>query len=77
VAIDPYRFRIIRDSWHKIDRRDAAALWLALWMSAQSRELVLPEVAATDAGDSGVAATEALAIAWSTTRRSASSWLPR
>jgi transposase len=44
VVIDPYRFRIIRDSWHKTDRRDAAALSLALWMSAQSGELVLPEV---------------------------------
>jgi transposase len=44
VVIDPYRFRIIRDSWHKTDRRDAAALSLGLWMSAQSRELVLPEV---------------------------------
>lgn len=44
VVIDPYRFRIIRDSWHKTDRRDAAALSLALWMSAKSGELVLPEV---------------------------------
>jgi transposase len=44
VVIDPYRFRIIRDSWHKTDRRDAAALSLALWMSAQTGELVLPEV---------------------------------
>ena len=44
VVIDPYRFRIIRDSWHKTDRRDAAALSLALWMSTQSGELMLPEV---------------------------------
>jgi transposase len=44
VVIDPHRFRIIRDSWHKTDRRDAAALSLALWMSARSGELVLPEV---------------------------------
>jgi transposase len=44
VVIDPHRFRIIRDSWHKTDRRDAAALSLALWTSAQSGELVLPEV---------------------------------
>ena len=44
VVIDPYRFRIIRDSWHKTDRRDAAALSLALWMSTKSGELVLPEV---------------------------------
>jgi transposase len=44
VVIDPHRFRIIRDSWHKTDRRDAASLSLALWMSARSGELVLPEV---------------------------------
>lgn len=43
-VIDPYRFRIIRDSWHKTDRRDAASLSLALWMSSRSGELVLPEV---------------------------------
>ena len=44
VVIDPYRFRIIRDSWHKKDRHDAGALSLALWTAAQSGELVLPEV---------------------------------
>jgi transposase/pimeloyl-ACP methyl ester carboxylesterase len=44
VVIDPYWFRIIRDSWHKTDRRDAGALSLALWNSAQSGELELPEV---------------------------------
>ncbi len=44
IIIDPYRFRIIRDSWHKTDRHDAGALSLALWTSAQSGELVLPEV---------------------------------
>jgi transposase len=44
VVIDPHRFRIIRDSWHKTDRRDAASLSLALWISAKSGELVLPEV---------------------------------
>ena len=36
IVIDPYRFRIIRDSWHKTDRHDAGALSLALWTSAQS-----------------------------------------
>ena len=44
IVIDPYRFRIIRDSWHKTDRHDAGALSLALWTSAQSGELILPEV---------------------------------
>jgi hypothetical protein len=28
IVIDPYRFRIIRDSWHKTDRHDAGALSL-------------------------------------------------
>ena len=44
VVIDPYRFRIIRDSWHKTDRHDAGALSLGLWTAAQSGALVLPEV---------------------------------
>jgi transposase len=44
IVIDPYRFRIIRDSWHKTDRHDAGALSLGLWTSAQSGELLLPEV---------------------------------
>ena len=44
IVIDPYRFRIIRDSWHKTDRHDAGALSLGLWTSAQSGELVLPQV---------------------------------
>ena len=44
IVIDPYRFRIIRDSWHKTDRHDAGALSLALWTAAQSGELVLPTV---------------------------------
>lgn len=44
IVIDPYRFRIIRDSWNKTDRHDAGALSLALWTSAQSGELVLPKV---------------------------------
>ena len=44
VVIDAYRFRIIRDSWQKTDKRDAANLSLALWLASRSREMKLPEV---------------------------------
>ncbi len=44
VVIDAYRFRIIRDSWQKTDKRDAANLSLALWMASQSGEMKLPEI---------------------------------
>jgi hypothetical protein len=36
IVIHPHRFRIIRDSRQKTDRRDARALSLALWTSVQS-----------------------------------------
>ena len=42
--IDAYRFRIIRDSWQKTDKRDAANLSLALWLASRSGEMRLPEV---------------------------------
>ncbi|MGA2641203.1 MAG: ankyrin repeat domain-containing protein [Spirochaetia bacterium] len=44
VVIDSYRFRIIRDSWQKTDKRDAANLSLALWLASRSGEMKLPEV---------------------------------
>ena len=44
VVIDAYRFRIIRDSWQKTDKRDAANLSLALWLASRSGEMKLPEV---------------------------------
>ncbi len=44
LVIDAYRFRVIRDSWNKSDRRDAANLSLALWMAERSQEMRLPEV---------------------------------
>lgn len=44
AVIDAYRFRIIRDSWQKTDKRDAANLSLALWMASKSGEMKLPEV---------------------------------
>jgi transposase len=44
VVIDAYRFRIIRDSWQKTDKRDAVNLSLALWLASRSGEMKLPEV---------------------------------
>jgi transposase len=44
VVVDPYRFRIIRDSWNKTDRRDAVNLSLGLWMAQTRGECRLPEV---------------------------------
>jgi transposase len=44
TVIDPFRFRIIRDSWQKTDKRDAANLSLAMWMTSRSKEMKLPEV---------------------------------
>ena len=44
ILIDAFRFRIIRDSWNKTDRRDAANLSLALWFALSSGEVKLPEV---------------------------------
>lgn len=44
VVVDPYRFRIIRDSWNKTDRRDTVNLSLGLWMARTRRECRLQEV---------------------------------
>jgi transposase len=44
VVVDAYRFRIIRDSWSKSDRRDASNLSQGLWLPERSRGLKLPEV---------------------------------
>jgi len=44
LVLDAYRFRIIRDSWNKSDRRDAVNLSLALWLGEQSGEVKLPLV---------------------------------
>lgn len=44
AVIDAWRFRIIRDSWNKTDRRDAVNLSLALWLAEGNREVRLPEV---------------------------------
>lgn len=44
LVVDPYRFRVIRDSWNKSDRRDAANLSLGLWLHERNRQMKLPEV---------------------------------
>lgn len=33
IIVNPYKFKIIKDSWNKTDKRDAVSLALALWMS--------------------------------------------
>lgn len=42
--IDPYRFRIIKDSWNKTDKRDSRNMAKALWVSLITGEFGLPLV---------------------------------
>lgn len=42
--IDPYRFRIIKDSWKKTDKHDARTMARALWVQNTSGEFGLPVV---------------------------------
>lgn len=44
VIINPRRFKIIRESWTKTDKRDAVNLSLALWMSSTANQFKLPLV---------------------------------
>jgi len=44
VIINPFKFKIIKESWVKTDKRDAANLSLALWMSEMRHEFKLPTV---------------------------------
>lgn len=44
VIVDPHRFKIVKDSWNKTDKRDAANLSLALWMSEIRHEFKMPTV---------------------------------
>lgn len=44
VIVDPHKFRIIKDSWNKTDKRDSANLSLALWMAEIRSEFRLPSV---------------------------------
>ncbi len=42
--IDPYRFRIIKDSWNKTDKNDSRNMAKALWVHLISGEFGLPTV---------------------------------
>ena len=44
IIVNPYKFKIIKESWNKTDERDAANLSLALWMSEIRHEFKLPTV---------------------------------
>jgi transposase len=43
-VIDPYRFRIIKDSWNKNDKYDSRTMAKALWVQTVSGEFGLPVV---------------------------------
>jgi transposase len=42
--IDPYRFRIIKDSWKKTDKNDCRNMAKALWVHLITGEFGIPEV---------------------------------
>lgn len=42
LVVDPHKFKIIRDSWSKTDKKDAANLSLALWMAMMRQEFKMP-----------------------------------
>lgn len=44
IIVNPRKFKIIKDSWNKTDKRDAANLSLALWMSEIRNEFKMPTV---------------------------------
>ena len=44
IIVDPHKFKIIKDSWNKTDKRDSANLSLALWMSEMKNEFKMPTV---------------------------------
>jgi transposase len=44
VIVNPHKFKIIKESWNKTDKRDAKNLSLALWMSELRHEFKLPLV---------------------------------
>ncbi len=43
-VVDPYKFRIIKDSWNKTDKQDARNLAKALWVHVVTGEFGIPEV---------------------------------
>jgi len=44
TIVNPYKFKIIKESWNKTDKRDAANLSIALWMAELRNEFKLPTV---------------------------------
>jgi transposase len=44
IIVNPHKFKIIKESWNKTDKRDAANLSLGLWMSELQHEFKLPVV---------------------------------
>lgn len=44
IIVNPHKFKIIKESWNKTDKRDAANLSLALWMAEMRHEFKLPTV---------------------------------
>jgi len=44
IIVNPHKFKIIKESWNKTDKRDAASLSIALWMSEIRQEFKLPVV---------------------------------
>ncbi|MBW2183112.1 MAG: IS110 family transposase [Deltaproteobacteria bacterium] len=44
IIVNPYKFKVIKDSWNKTDKRAAADLSIALWMSEMRDEFKMPEV---------------------------------
>ncbi len=44
TIIDPYRFRIIKDSWNKTDKNDCRNMSKALWVHKVTGEFGVPEV---------------------------------
>lgn len=44
IIVDSHKFKIIKDSWNKTDKRDAANLSLALWMAEMRNEFRMPSV---------------------------------
>jgi transposase len=44
IIVNTHRFKIIKESWNKTDKRDAGNLSLALWMSETRKEFKLPAV---------------------------------
>ncbi len=44
IIVNPHKFKIIKESWNKTDKRDSANLSLALWMAETKSEFKMPTV---------------------------------